>query len=74
MSGQAVPIVGIGVYGTNGNAEFTTASPAFDAEVESANGNINAGYKIYNSSPSNHTVDAGDIQSNALHSGYLIAA
>jgi hypothetical protein len=71
-SGQAVPLVVIGVTGvTTGDADFTTASPAFTATVRTASTDLLAGYTIYNSSPANHTVDAGDVSTNGLASGYI---
>src|SRR5688500_2808804 len=44
------PLIVFGMsYEDNATAAFTTASPAFDATVANADGNIIAGYKIYNS-------------------------
>ena len=75
-SGQATPLVVLGGTGSEGNtAAFTTASPAFDATVATADNNLLGGYKIYNSSPADHTVDSGDLTTNdGLCSGYLIAS
>ena len=75
-SGQAVPIIVFGCAAINGGtAAFSTASPAFDAEVAKAQADIIAGYKIYNSGPANHTIDMNDLgDSNGLASGYLIVA
>lgn len=73
-SGNAVPLVVVGACMSDaGNAEFSTASPAFDAEVEDAAGRNNAGYKIYNSSPADHSIDMADLGGhNFLQAGYLI--
>lgn len=75
-SGQVTPLVVLGfcAEGDN-NAEFSTASPAFDGEVETAAGTNNAGYKIYNSAPANHSIDMNDLGAiNGLASGYLIVS
>ncbi|MER8397463.1 hypothetical protein [Mesorhizobium sp. M1348] len=69
----APPLVVFGAnIGTNGNTTFSTASPAFDATENFGSANFAiAGYKIYNSSPANHTIDMTDNNANALVSGYL---
>jgi hypothetical protein len=77
-SGQTAPLI---VFGLCGHATgstptaFTTASPAFDDE-SFTHGAFNLqrriGYKIYNASPENHSIDCGDNGSlNMLQSGYL---
>jgi hypothetical protein len=72
-SGKAVPMVVIGAMGvTTGDSAFTTASPAFTATLQTDSTDFIAGYKIYNSSPADHTVDAGDVSTNGLTSGYII--
>lgn len=59
------PVIIIGVVGANGGtAAFSTASPAFDAEVANSDGDLRVGYKIYNGPGSTHTVDANDLGSN----------
>ena len=74
--GGAVPLVVIAcTAGSSGGPAFTTASPAFDATVSNSGPTVVAGYKIYNSSPANHTVDAADVGlGNYLISGYLAFA
>lgn len=72
-SGQTTPLVVIGAVGQATTAAFTTESPAFDATV-TVNSRIEAGYKIYNSSPADHSIDAGDNGRDNLHSGYLRVA
>lgn len=49
---------------------FTTESPALDSKVtDIAN---TTGYKIYNESPANHTVDTADLSTaNWLYTGYI---
>lgn len=72
-SGGTPPLVVIGAAAINGGtAAFSTASPAFDATVATANADLLVGYKIYNSAPSDHTIDMNDLGTrNALASGYL---
>jgi hypothetical protein len=60
---ETSPVVLIGVTASNGsNPDFSTESPAFDAKVLVTS--LRAGRKIYNSSPSNHTIDMNDLGSN----------
>ena len=74
-SGHAVPLLVLAMAAvTTGTGAFSTASPAFNATVLDLGSNIIAGYKIYNSSPANHSIDMNDIGSNSLASGYLICA
>jgi hypothetical protein len=55
----AVPLVVIGIAGVNdAAATFSTASPSFDAQLTA--GNLRVGYKVYTSSPADHTIDKGD--------------
>lgn len=57
-SGTA-PLVVIGLAGTNDAVStFSTASPAFDAQLTA--GNLRIGYKVYTSSPSNHSIAKND--------------
>lgn len=73
-SGQAVPLIVFGFAACRAStASFAVASPAFDATVsETSTNDAIAGYKIYNSSPADHSVDMGDLgNANALASGYL---
>lgn len=74
--GQTAPLVVIG-FAAKGQstAAFSTASPAFDATVSNGDSDIIGGYKIYNSSPANHSIDMNDLgMHNHLHSGYLKVA
>lgn len=53
---------------------FSTASPAFDAEVYLDGGTtaLRVGYKVYNSAPADHTIDMNDLgNGNALFSGLI---
>lgn len=77
-SGQTVPLLVLGCLTDQEITApaFSTASPAFDAEIaEAGSGSaiaIRTGYKIYNSSPADHSVDMADEGSgNGLWSGYL---
>lgn len=72
-AGKGVPLVVIGAAGvTTGTADFTTATPAFTATIRTNSTDLFAGYKIYNTAPADHTVDAGDVATNGLTSGYII--
>jgi hypothetical protein len=73
-SGQAAPLLVLGqAYVTTATpASFSTASPAFDATVGTTN-SLLAGYKIYNSSPADHSIDQDDLGSgNTPRSGYVL--
>lgn len=76
-SGQATPLVAVASCSEPGaEVSFTTTSPAFDALIgsaESPSDNImQAGYKVYNSSPANHTVGMDDLGNlNGMMSGWL---
>lgn len=72
--GQEFPIIVFGAAGEadDGTPAFSTESPAFDASV-SANSDLIVGYKVYNGTPSNHSIDMADLgNANALVSGYVI--
>lgn len=59
----ATPLIVIGIATTNAAlnpASFSTESPAFDATVAHTDTKIIVGYKIYTSSPANHTIDQAD--------------
>lgn len=71
VSGETDAVILIGVAASaSTSAAFSTASPAWDDEftvtaaVDGSQAEMVVGYKIYNSSPSNHTVDAGDMGSS----------
>lgn len=50
---------------------WATESPAFDSSLGANSSNL-AGYKIYDASPSNHTIDMADFgTANILRSGYV---
>lgn len=60
-----VLVIGSASIGSSATAAFSTESPAFDATVAATR--MVAGYKIYNSSPQDHTIDMNDLGSgNAL--------
>ncbi|GLS41582.1 hypothetical protein GCM10010869_71790 [Mesorhizobium tianshanense] len=72
-SGQPGPLIVLGgAIGSSGGAMFSIASPAFDATQQFGDSGIGiGGYKIYNTSPADHTIDTGDQGTNILASGYL---
>lgn len=74
-SGAQPPVIVLGGVGGTGIASsFSTASPAFDAQVAASN-NLRVGYKLYNSgaAPANHTIGASDLGSRtSLWGGYLL--
>lgn len=72
-SGGTAPLVVIGVAAVDsGTAAFSTSSPAFDATVANSDTDIILGYKIYDSSPADHTIDMNDLGAgNTLQSGWL---
>lgn len=66
------PLIVIGISTGSAGSSFTTESPAFDATVAHTSGRISVGYKIYTSSPANHTVDKGDDGTgNTVHIHYV---
>ena len=74
VSSLTKPLVVIGFCSCpSSTANFSTASPAFDATRVPTTSDSRMGYKIYNSSPSNHSIDMNDLgANNALVSGYLM--
>ena len=70
-AGQSAPLVVIGSVASNLAASFSTASPAFDATITDSTSFV-VGYKIYNASPADHTIDADDLGDvTLLTSGYV---
>lgn len=66
------PLVVIGCAAAHdATAAFSTANPAFDATVATADADMIVGYKIYNASPQNHSIDMNNLGANLLASGYL---
>tara|TARA_R110000822_G_scaffold27790_2_gene82673 strand:+ start:14309 stop:14926 length:618 start_codon:yes stop_codon:yes gene_type:complete len=70
-SGQTPPLVAIGVSATTGTPAFSVETPSFSANVTSSH--VKVGYTIYNSSPSDHTVDHADLGDNVFQTGYIRA-
>lgn len=77
-SGGNAPLVVIGLVGeydgstANGTPTFSTESPSFDATQIVNSSRLVAGYKIYNSSPADHTIDMGDTGfPNVMASGWI---
>jgi len=77
-SGQAAPILVFGSIQTTGSTPVFNAStaPTFDNQYAITRSGISArvGYKLYNSSPVNHTIDTGDFGTNRLTSFFLQVA
>lgn len=74
ISAISTPVVAIGVYCALAAVDPRTMTAAKDAEVSAINAvatNLWVAWKIYNSSPSNVSVDMADEGSNFLSSGYL---
>lgn len=73
-SGGTPPLVVVAGYGASGAVSPRTFSPSPDGEI-SPGAQSHLGWKIYNSSPSNTTVDMDDEGTgNALSSGYIAVA
>lgn len=71
-AGEVGPLIVFGlIFGSSSVAAFSTASPAFDAQQTEGSTQLRTGYKIYNSAPANHTIDANDLGTNILASGFL---
>lgn len=61
-SAETVPTVVVGMAGAyQGTVTFSTASPAFDAEINLSDNDLRVGYKIYASSPASHSIDINDL-------------
>ena len=71
MSGQATPLIAVACFRATAAISPRSVSPAFDAEVSEDNSTIYMQYKIYNSSPANHTVDMDDEGTNCLQSMFF---
>lgn len=73
-SGGTAPLIVLGIAADAHSpyaAAFSTASPAFDATVASGSYLV-VGYKIYNESPQDHTIDMDDLGDlNLLESAYI---
>lgn len=74
-SGQTAPLLVLGHAAGEAGPTFSTATPAFDAEVTetSVNYDLRVGYKVYNSSPADHDIRSSDAgAANVLMTGYLM--
>ena len=61
-SAETIPVVLIGIGAVYlGTVAFSTASPAFDAQIAIIDNDMRVGYKIYNSSPLSHSIDINDL-------------
>lgn len=61
-----------GVY--QGAVTFSTASPAFDAEINLSDSDLRVGYKIYNTSPASHSIDINDLGNCNWLAGFYFTA
>lgn len=70
-SAATVPAIVFGVaHADSSTATFSTNSPALTTQ-QTGSADAICGYKIYNSSPVNHSVDTNDNGTNLLVSGYI---
>ena len=74
-SAETIPVVLIGIGAVyQGTVTFSTASPAFDAEINLSDNDLRVGYKIYNSSPLSHSIDINDLGSANWLAGFYFEA
>lgn len=73
-SGQVPPAIILGGCAYGASMAFSTASPAFDAQIAPSHDRTRMGYKLYSdgASPADHTIDMNDLGSlNHLWAGYI---
>ena len=74
-SAETIPVVLIGIGAVyQGTVAFSTASPAFDAQIAISDDDLRIGYKIYNSSPLSHSIDINDLGSANWLAGFYFEA
>ena len=74
-SAETIPVVLIGIGAVyQGTVTFSTASPAFDAQIAISDDDLRVGYKIYNSSPLSHSIDINDLGSANWLAGFYFEA
>jgi len=74
-SAETIPVVLIGIGAVYlGTVAFSTASPAFDAQIAISDNDMRVGYKIYNSSPLSHSIDINDLGSANWLAGFYFEA
>jgi hypothetical protein len=74
-SAETIPVVLIGIGAVyQGTVTFSTASPAFDAEINLSDNDMRVGYKIYNSSPLSHSIDINDLGNANWLAGFYFKA
>ena len=74
-SAETIPVVLIGIGAVYlGTVAFSTASPAFDAQIAISDNDMRIGYKIYNSSPLSHSIDINDLGSANWLAGFYFEA
>ena len=69
----AAIVVGVADSFGGGNGAFSTFSPAADSNVTTADNDMDAGYKIYNTNPQATAIDMNDLGNNWLASLYFTA-
>lgn len=74
-SGVVAPLIVLAVAsgsGTTSAPSFSTESPAMtNLTAAAANLGLRIGYTLYNTDPSDQSIDMNDVGENALHSGYI---
>jgi len=70
-SGGTPPLIALGCFGASSAISPRTWSPSPDGEVGSSNNQCWVGYKIYNSSPADHSIDMDDEGSQIMMGLYL---
>ncbi len=68
-----VVIVGFALQEAGDTVSFSTESPAFDATGTAGAANMLVGYKVYNSSPADLTIDIGDSGAYNILRGLVLA-
>lgn len=73
-SGVTTPLVVVAAAGSaSGSTAFSTETPSMTNVFISSSSavSLRVGYTLYNSSPSNQSIDMNDVNTNALQSGYV---
>lgn len=74
ISGQKPAVIVLGsAFCSSGSGVFSTESPAFDGTTSVGSGGaMKVGYKVYNASPANHTIDMADLGTRNILMGGAI--
>lgn len=71
-SGSRTPSIVFGIVSTpSATTSFATASPSFDGTDATSNTRTVMGYKVYNTSPSDHTIDMADAGNDNIFSTFV---